>query len=167
MSKRVYATKASQANEFADHDGYGWFKDISDEEFEVMRVQGRVFEVNGRYFAADSVEQAQFAESKRQQVNNAAPENRGASFSGGLYSNPGATLKGIATLICVLGMIASVILAFVLGYTTSIFGYSEFNAGLFFAILIGGGVLSYLSGLGLAAFGDLVLSANEIKRKLK
>lgn len=28
MSKRVYATKASQANEFADHDGYGWFKDI-------------------------------------------------------------------------------------------------------------------------------------------
>ena len=167
MSKRVYATKASQANEFADHDGYGWFKDISDEEFEVMRVQGRVFEVNGRYFAADSVEQAQCAESKRQQVNNAAPENRGASFSGGLYSNPGATLKGIATLICVLGMIASVIIAFVLGYTTSIFGYSEFNAGLFFAILIGGGVLSYLSGLGLAAFGDLVLSANEIKRKLK
>lgn len=167
MSKRVYATKASQANEFADHDGYGWFKDISDEEFEVMRVQGRVFEVNGRYFAADSEEQAQFAESKRQQVNNAAPENRGASFSGGLYSNPGATLKGIATLICVLGMIASVILAFVLGYTTSIFGYSEFNAGLFFAILIGGGVLSYLSGLGLAAFGDLVLSANEIKKKLK
>ena len=92
-----------------------------------------------------------------------SPESR--ERSGGIYPNPGATLKGIATLICILGMIASVILAVVFGYSTSLWG--DFNFGIFFGILIGGGVLSYLSGLGLAAFGDLVLSANEIKRKLK
>ena len=45
--------------------------------------------------------------------------------------------------------------------------WDDFKLVLFFYILIGGVVLSYLSGLGLAAFGDLVLSANEIKRKLK
>lgn len=93
-----------------------------------------------------------------------SPESRERS-GGGIYPNPGATLKGIATLICVLGMVASVILAVVFGYSTSLLG--DFNFGLFFGILIGGGILSYLSGLGLAAFGDLVLSANEIKRKLK
>ena len=43
MSKRIYAIKASQAGEFSDHDGYGWFKDISDDEFETMRKQGKVF----------------------------------------------------------------------------------------------------------------------------
>ena len=170
MSKRIYATKASQANEFSDHDGYGWFKDISDSEFIEMRAQGKIFEVDGHYFAADSLMAAELA-AKRAAYSKQETAETVKSFSaatgGGIYSNPGATLKGIATLICVLGIIASVILAFVLGYTTSIFGYSEFNAGLFFAILIGGGVLSYLSGLGLAAFGDLVLSANEIKRKLK
>lgn len=170
MSKRIYATNASQANEFADHDGYGWFKDISDSEFDEMRAQGKIFEADGHYFAADSMEQAQFAVSKRQHAGKTVSENGSMPVStsgGGLYSNPGATLKGIATLICVLGLIASVILAFTLAYTTSFFGYSEFNAGIFFGILIGGAVLSYLSGLGLAAFGDLVLNASEINRKLK
>ncbi len=170
MSKRIYATKASQAGEFSDHDGYGWFKDISDYEFETMRAQGRIFEVDGHYFAADSIEQAQFAVNRRWQAGNAASENGGApvpTSGGGLYSNPGATLKDIATFICVLGMIASVILAFTFANVSTYWGHSEFNIGIFFGILIPGAVISYLSGLGLAAFGDLVLSANEIKRKLK
>ena len=170
MSKRIYATKASQAGEFSDHDGYGWFKDISDSEFEVMRAQGKIFEVDGHYFAADCMEQAQLAVNKRQQAGNAASENGGTPAStsgGGLYSNPGATLKGIASFICIFGIVVSIILAVTLGNTESIWGHSKFNTGIFFGILIPGVVISYLSGLGLAAFGDLVLSANEINRKLK
>lgn len=89
------------------------------------------------------------------------------SGGGGIYGNPGRTLKGIATAIFILGAIASFVLAFVFGKTTSYWGYSEFNLGLFSGILIGGLVISYLSGLGLAAFGDLVLSAKEINKKLK
>ena len=170
MSKRIYATKASQAREFSDHDGYGWYKDISDGEFDELCARGMLFEADGHYFAADSLEAAVKLAAKRvnySQQTTAKAVNSSDASSGGLYSNPGATLKDIATAICILGMIASVILAFVLGYTTSFWGDREFNAGLFFAILIGGGILSYLSGLGIAAFGDLVLSANEIKRKLK
>ena len=168
MSKRIYATKASQANEFSDHDGYGWFKDISDSEFIEMRAQGKIFEVDGHYFAADSLMAAELAAKRAaysKQETAETVKSFSASTGGGIYPNPGATLKGIATLICVLGIIASIILAVVFGYSTSLWG--DFNFGVFFGVLIGGGVLSYLSGLGLAAFGDLVLSANEIKKKLK
>lgn len=169
MSKRIYATRASQAGEFSDHDGYGWFKDVSDDEFETMRKQGKVFEVDGHYFAADCMEQAQLAVKNRQQAKKAALENGGmpVSTSGGLYGNPGATLKGIASFICIFGIVVSIILAFTFGNTENLWGDSKFNAGIFFGILIPGVVISYLSGLGLAAFGDLVLSANEINRKLK
>lgn len=173
MSKRIYASKASQAGEFGEfsnYDGYGWSKDISDDEFETMRKQGKIFEVDGHYFAADSMEQAQSAVNRRRQAENAASENGGtpvSKFRGGLYSNPGAILKTIASFICIFGIIVSIILAFALGNTESIWGHSKFNAGIFFGILIPGIVISYLSGLGLAAFGDLVLSANEINRKLK
>ncbi len=172
MSKRIYATKASQAgefSEFSDYDGYGWFKDVSDDEFETMRKQGKVFEVDGHYFAADCMEQAQLAVKNRQQAKKAALENGGMSISisGGLYGNPGATLKGIASFICIFGIVVSIILAFTFGNTENLWGDSKFNAGIFFGILIPGVVISYLSGLGLAAFGDLVLSANEINRKLK
>ncbi len=170
MSKRIYATKASQVGEFgefSDYDGYGWFKDVSDDEFETMRKQSKVFEVDGHYFAADCMEQAQLAVKNRQQAK--ALENGGMSISisGGLYGNPGATLKGIASFICIFGIVVSIILAFTFGNTENLWGDSKFNAGIFFGILIPGVVISYLSGLGLAAFGDLVLSANEINRKLK
>ena len=76
------------------------------------------------------------------------------------------TLKVIAKFIFIFGTIASVILAVCSAVLAGGF-WDDFKLVLFFYILIGGGVLSYLSGLGLAAFGDLVLSANEIKRKLK
>lgn len=147
MSKRVYATTRAQADQFPDCDELGWFIDIPEYEFEQMYKSG-VISFDGNKYVASKAFVIPAVET-----------------GGGIYPNPGATLKGIATLICVLGMVASVILAVVFGYSTSLFG--DFNFGVFFGILIGGGVLSYLSGLGLAAFGDLVLSANEIKRKLK
>lgn len=147
MSKRVYATTRAQADQFPDCDELGWFIDIPEYEFEQMYKSGVISFDGNKYVASKAF---------------VIPAVETGS---GIYSNPGATLKGIATLICVLGMVASVILAVVVGYSTSLFG--DFNFGVFFGILIGGGVLSYLSGLGLAAFGDLVLSANEIKRKLK
>ena len=147
MSKRVYATTRAQADQFPDCDELGWFIDIPEYEFEQMYKSG-VISFDGNKYVASKAFVIPAVET-----------------GGGIYPNPGATLKGIATLICVLGMVASVILAVVFGYSTSLLG--DFNFGLFFGILIGGGILSFLSGLGLAAFGDLVLSANEIKRKLK
>ena len=149
MSKRIYATTRAQADQFPDCDELGWFIDIPEYEFEQMYKSGVISFDGNKYVASKAF---------------VIPAVETGS---GMYPNPGATLKGIATLICIIGMVASVILAVALGYTTTIWGDKEFNFGIFFGILIGGGVLSYLSGLGLAAFGDLVLSANEIKRKLK
>ena len=171
MSKRVYSLKREKSAEFPLFDGSAWFKEVSNQEFGTLVTNGQVRHANGRFFATSSFTEARAAAEGLAPTNYSyddpdmppSPENR--ERSGGIYPNPGATLKGIATLICILGMIASVILAVVFGYSTSLFG--DFNFGIFFGILIGGGVLSYLSGLGLAAFGDLVLSANEIKRKLK
>ena len=171
MSKRVYSLKREKSAEFPLFDGSAWFKEVSNQEFGTLVTNGQVRHANGRFFATSSFTEARAAAEGLAPTNYSyddpdmppSPESR--ERSGGIYPNPGATLKGIATLICILGMIASVILAVVLGYSTSLWG--DFNFGIFFGILIGGGVLSYLSGLGLAAFGDLVLSANEIKRKLK
>lgn len=171
MSKRIYSLKREKSAEFPLFDGSAWFKEVSNQEFGTLVTNGQVRHANGRFFATSSFTEARAAAEGLAPTNYSyddpdmppSPESR--ERSGGIYPNPGATLKGIATLICILGMIASVILAVVFGYSTSLWG--DFNFGIFFGILIGGGVLSYLSGLGLAAFGDLVLSANEIKRKLK
>ena len=171
MSKRVYSLKREKSAEFPLFDGSAWFKEVSNQEFGTLVTNGQVRHANGRFFATSSFTEARAAAEGLAPTNYSyddpdmppSPESR--ERSGGIYPNPGATLKGIATLICILGMIASVILAVVFGYSTSLWG--DFNFGIFFGILIGGGVISYLSGLGLAAFGDLVLSANEIKRKLK
>lgn len=172
MSKRIYSLKREKSAEFPLFDGSAWFKEVSNQEFGTLVTNGQVRHSNGRFFATSSFAEAKAAAEGLDPTDYSyddpetppSPESRERS-GGGIYPNPGATLKGIATLICVLGMVASVILSVVFGYSTSLLG--DFNFGLFFGILIGGGILSYLSGLGLAAFGDLVLSANEIKRKLK
>lgn len=174
MSKRIYSLKREKSAEFPLFDGSALFKEVSTQEFGTLVTNGQVRHANGRFFATSSFAEARAAAEGLDPTDysyddpDTPPSSEGRERSGGgLYANPGATLKGIATLICIIGMVASVILAVALGYTTTIWGDKEFNFGIFFGILIGGGVLSYLSGLGLAAFGDLVLSANEIKRKLK
>lgn len=172
MSKRIYSLKREKSAEFPLFDGSAWYKEVSDQEFSTLVTSSKIRHANGRFFATSSFTEARAAAEGLAPTNysydfpDTSPEPDSEGRSGGLYSNPGATLKGLATLIFILGMVASVILAFTFGYP-SFLGYREFNAGLFFGILIGGVILSYLSGLGLAAFGDLVLSANEIKRKLK
>ena len=174
MSKRIYSLKREKSAEFPLFDGSAWFKEVSNQEFGTLVTNGQVRHANGRFFATSSFAEARAAAEGLDPTDysyddpDTPPSSEGRERSGGgIYPNPGATLKGIATLICIIGMVASVILAVALGYTTTIWGDKEFNFGIFFGILIGGGVLSYISGLGLAAFGDLVLSANEIKRKLK
>lgn len=172
MSKRIYSLKREKSAEFPLFDGSAWYKEVSDQEFSTLVTNGQVRHANGRFFATSSFAEAKAAAdglgptdySYDDPETPPSPESRERS-GGGLYANPGVTLKVIATLICILGMIASIILAVVFGYSSSLWG--DFNFGVFFGILIGGVILSYLSGLGLAAFGDLVLSANEIKRKLK
>lgn len=172
MSKRIYSLKREKSAEFPLFDGSAWYKEISDQEFNTLAASSKIRHANGRFFATSNFSEALAASEGLAPTNYSygdpytPPDSDSKGRSGGLYSNPGATLKGLATLIFILGIIASVILAFTFGYTR-FWGYREFNAGLFFVILIGGVILSYLSGLGLAAFGDLVLSANEIKRKLK
>lgn len=171
MSKRIYSLKKEKSAEFPLFDGSAWYKEVSDQEFSTLVTSSKIRHANGRFFATSEFDEARAAAEglaptdylyDKPKAPPTSPDNE--RHSGGLYSNPGATLKGLATLIFILGIIASVILAITLSTTV---GYGEFNAVLFFGILIAGVILSYLSGLGLAAFGDLVLSANEIKRKLK
>lgn len=150
MSKRIYSSNASQADQFGDFDGKGYFIDIPDEDFNKFVANGTVYSSGGNYYAA-----ADFV---------APPKET----SGGIYSNPGAILKGIATAIFIIGAVASVILAFVFGRSVDFFtGESTLNVGLFIGILLGGVLVSYLAGLGLAAIGDIALNLNKINRKIQ
>ncbi len=174
MSKRVYSLKREKSEEFPLFDGSAWYKEISDQEFSTLVNNGQIRHASGRFFATTD-----FAEA-REAAKGLAPTDysyedpvepvvihSGEQFNFSLYSNPGKTLKSIAAIICIIGLIATVILAFTFGYTTDYWGGQEFSFGTFMGILISGGITSYLSGLGLAAFGDLVLSAKEINKKLK
>lgn len=174
MSKRIYSVKKEKSEEFPLFDGSAWYKEVSGQEFRTLVDNGQIRHANGRFFAtadfAEACEAAKgFAPTDYSYEDPVEPlvTNSGEQLNFSLYSNPGKTLKSIASLICIIGMIATVIFAFTFGYTTDYWGYREFSFGAFMGILIGGGITSYLSGLGLAAFGDLVLSAKEINKKLK
>lgn len=174
MNTKIFSVKNEKSAEFPFYDGHAWYKEVSEAEFSKLSESGKIHCAGGRFFATSSFTEARAAAADLPPAPdeftpkpNPIPAEVFDDNYGGLYGNPGRTLKGIATVIFILGAIASFVLAFVFGKTTSLWGYSEFNLGLFAGILIGGLVLSYLSGLGLAAFGDLVLSANEINKKLK
>lgn len=174
MSKRIYSVKKEKSEEFPLLDGSAWYKEVSDQEFRTLVDNGQIRHASGRFFAtADFTEAREAAKGlastdySYEEPKEPVVQHSGESFNFSLYSNPGKTLKSIASLICIIGMIATVILAFTFGYTTDYWGYREFSFGAFLGILIIGAITSYLSGLGLAAFGDLVLSAKEINKKLK
>ena len=84
-----------------------------------------------------------------------------------LFKNPGKKIKKIAIVLFCLLVIASVILAFVFGWTVKKDGNRvydrDFNAAYFFGFLIGCPLVSYVSTLGLIAFGDLVENSQRIK----
>lgn len=174
MSKRIYTTKGDKTDEYCNYDGSGgWYKEVSDEEFGDLAIHGRIRHANGRFFATGSFEEARIASGKMGPAPAEAAAEESArekkaqpqASSGGLYANPGATLKAIASVVFVIGAIGSLILAISLGGVFATFGSSFFVA--FLGVLILGVLISYLSGLGLAALGDIAKNLNEINRKIR
>lgn len=83
-----------------------------------------------------------------------------------MFENAGAKIKKIAIVFFWIAVVASVILAFVFGWSEYYSFYEwhkEFEPALFFPILIGGPLCSYISTLFLVAFGDLVENTQRIK----
>lgn len=163
MGKKVYSLRGSSFG-FPNHDSGGWFREVSDDEFRWLGANGKIKEFDGNYYEDDAQNE------NRKDYDYYEPEKTGG-FLSGLYLNPGETLKSIASIVFILGVIASLILAITFGRSISVeyllSGESSFDFGRFCAIFISGIIVSYLSGLGLAAFGDLVQNANEINQKLK
>lgn len=146
MSKRIYANKTGEYTAgFPNCDDIGWYAEVSDEEVSRLMSERQIEYVNGNYFSASYKDNG-----------------------GGLYANPGVTLKTIAKAVFIIGAVASLILAIVLGRSVDLWtGESTLNIGLFIGILLGGVLVSYLTGLGLAALGDIAKNLNEINRKIK
>ncbi|MBR4425104.1 MAG: zinc-ribbon domain-containing protein [Oscillospiraceae bacterium] len=83
-----------------------------------------------------------------------------------MFEKPGQKLQGIAMMLFGCLLLASLILAFVFGFERN-WGRTEFRAGLFFGILIGGAAYAYLMSLSLFAFGRLVDNTDTIRSVLK
>ena len=79
-----------------------------------------------------------------------------------MFNDPGTKIKISAKILFWVGVVASVILAIVFGWEEHYSGYSkiwtEFKPILFFSLLIGGPISSYLSSLLLYGYGCLVES---------
>ena len=125
---------------FERQDEKGWYKVVEDAEAEELLRTG------------EATAKADCSESE---MLNDSGESRGAS-GGGLYSNPGKTLKAIAVVMFILELIAAIIVAVLLSD----------NVLMAVIIIVGGAIVAYLSGLMLAAFGDLAMNVNAIKKKL-
>lgn len=85
-----------------------------------------------------------------------------------MFEDAGSKIKKIAIVLFWIAVVASVILAFVFGWSEHYSSYSyraykEFEPALFFSFLIGGPLCSYISTLFLVAFGDLVENTQRIK----
>ena len=82
-----------------------------------------------------------------------------------MYKHCGEQLQKVSTIFSVLGMIISFIFAFYFGVVDE--GYKQvFHIGSFFLWAIGGSALSYVNGLVLYGFGELILCMGDIKTKL-
>ena len=83
-----------------------------------------------------------------------------------MFDNPGKKIKNVAMFTFVFGSIVSVTEAFILGidHYSGPYGqsYTDFNAGIFFALFIGGPLVLYLMTLSLVAFGELVENSTKI-----
>ena len=84
-----------------------------------------------------------------------------------MFKNPGEKIKIIAVVLFWITVVASVILAFVFGWSEHwsqyVGGYKEFEPVYFFTFLIGCPVASYISTLFLVSFGVLVQNTQHIK----
>lgn len=86
-----------------------------------------------------------------------------------MFENTGSKLKVFASIWFTLVLVATVILAFVIAIeevpASSYYTFlteKEFHFGVFIAILAGGSVSAYASGLLLAGFGELVENSSLI-----
>ena len=89
-----------------------------------------------------------------------------------MFENSGEKIKKIAIVLFWITVVASVILAFVFGWSEkysyiSYKTYLTFEPFYFFAFLIGGPLCSYISTLLLVAFSDLVQNSQRIKEVKK
>ena len=92
-----------------------------------------------------------------------------------MFENSGEKIVMVAKVLFGISIIASVILAFVLGWSKE-YHYSYYSGSnyemvfhpeYFFTLLIGGPIVSYISTLFTIAFGELVQNSQEIKEKLQ
>lgn len=74
-----------------------------------------------------------------------------------MFNNIGRKIKGLAEIICVLGIIASVFIGL---------GLKNASAGLTFLIVCGGSLLSWIGSFVLYGFGELVDTAMEMKEEI-
>lgn len=79
-----------------------------------------------------------------------------------MFNYPGEKLKFVSRFLFILCIIGTIVLAFSLGITTDRWGDNEFQGIIFFSVLIGGSILSYISSLILYAFGEAVDTLSEI-----
>lgn len=91
-----------------------------------------------------------------------------------MFENSGEKIKIIAIVLFWITVVASVILAFVFGWSEEYSYYYgryerdvSFEPFYFFAFLIGGPLCSYISTLLLVAFSDLVQNSQRIKEVTK
>ena len=92
-----------------------------------------------------------------------------------MFENAGQKIKKIAIITFWITVVASVILAFALGWEKEYHSYyyysggyytTEFNAEYFFGFLIGVPLVMYIETLFLVAFGNLVENTQTIKEKM-
>ena len=89
-----------------------------------------------------------------------------------MFENSGEKIVKVAKVLFWITVIASVILAFVLGWSKEYHSYyfgsggyysNEFHPVYFFSLLIGYPLVSYISTLFIIAFGELVQNSRRIK----
>jgi hypothetical protein len=79
-----------------------------------------------------------------------------------MFQNVGKKLQVIATILFWVATAASVVLAFVFGIDRDFYHYRNvFNAGIFFAFLLGGPTVAYFGSLILHGFGSIVSDHEE------
>ena len=92
-----------------------------------------------------------------------------------MFENSGEKIVKVAKVLFWITVIASVILAFVLGWSKEYHSYhyssggyysNEFHPVYFFSLLIGYPLVSYISTLFIIAFGELVQNSQKIKETI-
>ncbi len=74
-----------------------------------------------------------------------------------MFSNIGDKIKGLATVLCIFGMLVSIVIGF---------GVSSMNTGLGVIYAAVGSLIAWVSSFVLYGFGELICQSKETNRKL-